>query len=51
MIKEMLLKPEDKDLMDKKSGAIYWYQCRELAHNEENIGRHLGPLEKDIKST
>ena len=33
-----LVKPKDKDPIDKKSGAIYWYQCEELACNEEYIG-------------
>ena len=26
-IKQILVKPKDKDPMDKKSEAIYWYQC------------------------
>ena len=34
----MLVKPKDKDPLDKKSGAIYWYQCGEPACNEEYIG-------------
>ena len=34
----MLVKPKDKDPLDKKSGAIYWYQCRELACNGEYTG-------------
>ena len=37
-IKETFFKPKDKDLMEKKSGAIYWYQCGELACNEEYKG-------------
>ena len=49
-IKEMLVKPKDKDPIHRKSGAIYWYQCRELMCNEEYM-RHPGPLEKDTKST
>ena len=24
--------------MDKKNGAIYWYQCKDLTCNEEYIG-------------
>ena len=40
-IKEMLMKPKDKDPIDRKSGAIYWYQCGELACNEEYIGETL----------
>ena len=31
----MLVKPKDKDPMDRKSGAIYWYQCGELTCDEE----------------
>ena len=35
----MLVKPRDKDPpIDGKSGVIYWYQCEELACNEEYIG-------------
>ena len=29
-IKEMLVKPKDKDPVDKKSGTIYWYQLENL---------------------
>ena len=35
----MLVKPKDKDPIDRKSGAIYWYQCWELACNDEYIGQ------------
>ena len=34
----MLVKLKDKDPVDRKSGAIYWYQCGELACDEEYIG-------------
>ena len=34
----MLVKSKDKDPKDRKSGAIYWYQCGELVCNEEYIG-------------
>ena len=37
-IMQILLTFKDKDPMDKKSGAIYWYQCGDLACNEEYIG-------------
>ena len=37
-IKEMLIKPKDTNPVDKKTGAIYWYQCGELACDEEYIG-------------
>ena len=33
----MLVKPKDKDPIDRKSGAIYWYQCGEFVCNEEYI--------------
>ena len=36
-IKEMLVKPKDKDPNDRKCGAIYWYQCGELTCNDEYI--------------
>ena len=32
-IKEILVKPKDKDL-ERRSGAIYWYQCGELTCDE-----------------
>ena len=37
-IKEMLVKPKDKDPLDRKSGGIYWYQCGELTCDEEYTG-------------
>ena len=37
-IKNILIKPKDKDPLDRKSGAIYWYQGGELTCDEENIG-------------
>ena len=37
-IKQILVKPTDKDPMGKKSGTIYYYQCGELTCNEECIG-------------
>ena len=37
-IKQILVEPQDKDPMDKKSWPIYYYQCRELACDEEYIG-------------
>ena len=35
---QILVKPKGKDPFDKKSGAIYWYQCGELTCDEEYIG-------------
>ena len=49
-IKEILVKPKDKDPLDRKSGAIYWYQCGGLACNEEYIARHPEPLGKDLST-
>ena len=38
-LKQLLVKPKDQNPMDdNKSGAIYMYQCGELACNEEYIG-------------
>ena len=37
-IKNILVKPKVKDPLDRKSMAIYWHQCRELACDEEYIG-------------
>ena len=40
-IKEMLVKPKDKDPRERKSGAIYWYQCGELTCD----GVHRGDIQ------
>ena len=37
-IKNVLVSPKDKDPMEKMSGVIYWFQCRELVCDEEYIG-------------
>ena len=37
-IKNLLVSPKHKDPMVNQSGAIYWYQCGDLACNEEYIG-------------
>ena len=50
-IKNLLVSPKDKDPMVNQSGAIYWYQCGDLACDEEYIGGPPGPLVKDTKST
>ena len=50
-IKNLLVSPKDKDPMVNQSGAIYWYQCGDLGCDEEYIGKPLGPLVKDTKST
>ena len=38
-IKNLLVFPKDKDPMVNKSGAISWYQCGDLACDEEYIGK------------
>ena len=46
----MQVKPKDKDPTNKKSVAIYWYQCWELTCNEEYIvetSRAFGERYKD----
>ena len=37
-IRNLLVYPKDKDLMVSKSGAIYWFQCGDLSHDDEYIG-------------
>ena len=37
-IKNLLVSPKDKDPMVNQSGAIYWYQCRDLGCDDEYIG-------------
>ena len=49
-IKNILVKLKDKDPLERRSGTIYWYQCEELAYNEEYIGetsRTFGEKYKD----
>ena len=49
-IKQILMKPKDKDPKDSKSGVIYSYQCPHLDCNEEYIGetsRMLGERRKE----
>ena len=36
--KNLLVKPKDKDALDRKSWGIHWYKCAELACDEEYIG-------------
>ena len=38
-IKNILVKSKEKDPLDKKSGAIYWYQCGEIRCDDEYIGK------------
>ena len=37
-IKNLLVSPKDKDPMVNQSSAIYWYQCGDLACDDEYIG-------------
>ena len=48
-IKELLVKPKDKDPMDMKSGAIYLYQCGEPECDEEYTGETSRTLGKRYK--
>ena len=48
-IKVMLIKPKDKDPSDRRSGAIYWYQCGELIFDEEYIGETSRAFEERNK--
>ena len=41
-IKEMLVKPKDKDPMSKRSGDIYWYQCLGA---KTQLGVHRGDIQ------
>ena len=46
---KILVKPKDKDTMDKKSKAIYYCQCGELACNEEYIAETSRTFEERFK--
>ena len=37
-MKDILVKPKDKDPLDRKSVTAYWYQCGELQCDDEYIG-------------
>ena len=39
-IKNLLVSPKDKDSMVSQSDAIYWYQCGDLACDNEYIGAY-----------
>ena len=38
-IENLLISPKNKDPMVSKSGAIYWFQCGDLACDDEYIGK------------
>ena len=43
--------PKDKDPIENKSGAIYWFQGGERACDEEYIGETSRTFGKDLKNT
>ena len=43
-IKNLLVSLKDKDPMVSQSDAIYWYQCEDLACDDEYIGGNLQDL-------
>ena len=49
MIKQLLMKPKDKDPKDQKSGVIYSYQCGDIACGEEYIGETSRTLQERYK--
>ena len=48
-IKNLLVNPNDKDAMAKKSGAIYWFQCGDHTCNDEYIGQICRTFEERFK--
>ena len=50
-LKHLLVKPKGQNPMEKKSGAIYMYQCRELICSEEYIGETSRTLGKKVQGT
>ena len=38
VLANILVKPKDKYPLERKSGTIYWHQCRELMCDEDYIG-------------
>ena len=48
-IKILLVSPKDKDPMVNQSGAIYWYQCGDLAYDEEYIVETSGTFGERYK--
>ena len=45
----MLVKPKDKDPLDRKSGTIYWNQYGELTCNEQYMGETSGTFGERYK--
>ena len=50
-IKQILMKPKDKDPKDKKSVVIYSYQCGDIACSEEYIGKTSRTLGRGTGNT
>ena len=48
-IKQMLVRPKDQDLKEKKSGVIYSYQCGAIDCGEEYIGETSSTLGERYK--
>ena len=50
-IKNLLVSPKDKDPMVSQCDAIYWYQCGDLACDDEYIGETSRTFGEDTKNT
>ena len=50
-LRQLLVKPKDQDLKEKKNGVICGYQHGEIACNEEYIGETSRTLGRDTGST
>ena len=48
-IKNLPVSQKDKDLMENRSGATYWFQCGDLACDEEYIGENSRTLGERFK--
>ena len=49
-LKNPLASPNDKDTITKKGCVIYWFKCDKIKCEDEYMGGHLEPLEKDTKN-
>ena len=50
-IKNFLVSPKDEDPIENKSWAIYWFQCGDLACDEEYIGETSRTFWRKIQRT
>ena len=48
-LKQLSVEPKDQDPIDKKSGAIYMYQCGEVTCDEEYVGETSRTLRERYK--